>query len=136
MANVRELFPTLERFRRVRRGSRPQKAWTKAPSFEQLAGKLAPTILDTHARAQTVPGRPPTELRRLLLRSGNRFGYACLKSQDFPVERCKTYDDLQAVFSNMEKTIRWCNTYAQLIEWLGNHCTSPAYVERAKKVRV
>lgn len=132
MANVREMFPNLERLRRVKRGAKPQKAWTKAPSFAQVLAKIAPTVLDTQVR-QTDKGG---EMHRLLLRSGNNFGYVLLKPVNYPLDRCKGYDEFQKVVTNMEHEIRWETSFQGLVSWLERHCTSPSYVERVKKVRV
>jgi hypothetical protein len=132
MANVREVFPNLERLRRVRRGAKPQKAWTKAPPFVQVAAKLAPMILDTQVRQINNGG----ELHRLLLRAGNNFGYVLLKPSNYALEKCRSYDEFQRVFSSMEGEIRWERNFQDLLGWLERNCTSPSYVERVKKVRV
>lgn len=130
MANVREVFPNLEKLHRVRRGAKPQKAWTKAPPFAQVVAKLAPTVLDNQTRKSD-----SGEMCRLLVQSGANFGYVLLKPGKLALDKCRSYEEFQTVFSYMEGEIRWENSFNNLLYWLERNCTSPSYVERVKSVR-
>jgi|SRR6185436_1331565 len=135
MPNVREVFPGLEKLRRVKRGRQPQTMWTHAPSLETVIPKLATNIVDSHVKTSETNG-VVTEMRRYVLRSGNRFGYLCIKTANIALATCKSYSDFQRVVDSLEQSIKWSNSLPRLIEYVTAHCTSPSYINRVSQLQV
>lgn len=135
MIDVRRVFSDCEKRRRVQRGLAATVVWAKAPDIDQVVTKLATAVLDSFIKNTTVEGRP-TELRRYLLRTGNKFGYLCIKSSNTGIAQCRSFDTLQEQMNILEGSVKWCNSFAALVEYVRNHCTSPAYVTRISQLRL
>lgn len=134
MPNVREVFPGLEKSRRVKRGLPHQLSWDKAPAIDQVIPKLAPVIVDSHMKVMDATTH--TEMRRYILRNGNRFGYLCFKTSNILLDRCRSYNDFQKIFDSLEQSIRWLPTFAGLVEYVAQRSTSPSYTARIRQLHI
>ncbi len=134
MPSVRELFPECEKRQRVQRGQEPRRAWKSPPLMDSFVAKLATEVLDSHRRESVVQGRP-VEMRRLIVKERNRYGYLCFKTGAINLTQCRSYDDLHRVYESVRETIKWSNTLAECQSYVADHCTSPAYVTRIRQLR-
>lgn len=135
MANVREVFPTIEKLRRVQRGHLPKKVWNKAPTLDVIVSKMF-TVVDSHIKTVNAVGAAPVELRRYILRNKTNFGYLCIKTANYHFDRCQSVADFQKAYDTLEAQIKWSNSLATAQAYVAAHCTSPSYVERVRKIRV
>lgn len=135
MANVREVFPGLEKKRRVKRGQAPKLVWNKSPSLDQVIPKLATALVDSLIRTVNSHGTQ-VEMQRYVFRSGAKFGYLCFKTSDVLLDRCKSYAEFQKVFDTLENSVKWAPSFEKLVAYVAGHCTSPSYVIRVRQLRV
>ena len=129
--NVKETFPSQEKLRRTRRGASPAKTWNKAPTFDQIVEKLS-TVFDK----QVKPNNNAEMKRYLFKATANKFGYLCLKTSDYQLDRCKSYDDFQNLVNKLEASIIWKTSFPSLLEHISAHCTSPNYVTYVRNLKV
>jgi hypothetical protein len=134
MPSVRELFPECEKRKRVRRGYAAQKEWSAPPLMNNFIAKLSTDVLDSHTKESIVQGRA-VEMRRMIIKERNRFGYLCFKPGTINLAQVRSYDGLHQVYKSVRGTINWSNTWADCQQYVAAHCTSPAYVARVRQLR-
>lgn len=134
MPDVRELFPDLEKAKRVKRGHQPKMVFSTPPSFVQVIPKLAPTVMDSLVRTVNSHGNI-VEMQRYILRNNNRFGYLCFKTANIALSGCRSYADLQRVFDALAADVKWQTSWQRLTEYVASHCTSPSYVTRVRQLQ-
>ncbi len=136
MADVRNVFPNLEKICRSKRGKPPAKSWSKPPPIDSIISAMCTSVLDYHLKEMKGPDGNIVELKRYILRSGSSFGYLCFKSSNVLFSNCRSYAELQKHFNALEHTIVWEKSLDKIVLYVANHCTSPAYIERIKKIKV
>lgn len=134
MPSVRELFPECEKRQRVQRGYEPRRAWKSPPLMDNFITKLASEVMDSHQKESIVQGRA-VEMRRIIFKERNRFGYLCIKPAMITIGQCRSYDDLHRLYESTRGTINWSNSWELCQQYVADHCTSPSYVARIRQLR-
>ncbi len=127
--NLMDLFPNLQKKKRVSRGQKFVLGWCRInPNIEELAKKaMLGTIFNYSILEENSGGRIRNIHRILIKSSDGRFGYICFKPENFDTTRCRSYNELFSVISNLESNIRWYASFPSLVRERVARCSNAIY---------